>query len=53
MSQVLSSIHLLLKDLSFEHGVADLASCPGRHLTSLRPWLSGQQYVAVTCTYVV
>ena len=29
--------HLLLKDPTFEHGDAKLASCPGRHLTSLRP----------------
>jgi len=25
------------EDLSFEHGGAKLASCPGRHQTSLRP----------------
>jgi len=29
--------HLLPKDLSFENGGANIASCPGRHLTSLRP----------------
>jgi len=28
---------LLPKDLRFEHRGAKLASCPGRHLTSLRP----------------
>jgi len=26
------------KSLRFEHGGAKLASCPGHHLTSLRPW---------------
>jgi len=30
-------VHLLSKNLRFEHGGAKLASCPGRHLTSLRP----------------
>ena len=29
---------LLSKELRFEHGGVKLASCPGRHLTSLRPW---------------
>jgi len=29
--------NLLPKDLRFEHGGAKLASCPGRHLTSLHP----------------
>ena len=33
------TVHLLPKDLGFEHGGAKLASCPGRHLTSLRPCL--------------
>jgi len=32
-----NTIHLLRKD-RFEHGGAKLASFPGRHLTSLRPW---------------
>ena len=27
------------ENLRFEHGGAKLASCPGRHLTSLSPWL--------------
>jgi len=40
MSQVLSStVHLLPKDIRFEHVDAKLVSCPGRHLTSLRPWV--------------
>jgi len=30
--------HLLPKDLRFDHGGAKLSSCPGRHLTSLRPY---------------
>ena len=29
--------HLLPKDLRFEHGGSKFDSCPGRHLTSLRP----------------
>jgi len=32
------TIHLLPKDLRFEHGGTELASCPGCHLISLRPW---------------
>jgi len=31
-------MNLLPIDLRFEHGGAKLASCPGRHLNSLRPW---------------
>jgi len=31
------TVHLLLKDLRLERGGARLASCTGRHLTSLRP----------------
>ena len=34
------TVRLLPKDLSFEHGGAKLASCPGHHLTSLRPVLA-------------
>ena len=29
------TIHMLLKDLRFEHGGAKLFSCPGHHQTSL------------------
>jgi len=38
-STFFNTVHLLQKDLSFEHGGASakLASCPGCHLTSLRP----------------
>jgi len=32
-----SAVHLLPKDLRFEIRGAKLASCPGHHLTSLRP----------------
>jgi len=32
------TVHLLPKDLWFEHGGTKLASFPGRHLTSVRPW---------------
>jgi len=32
--------HLLPKDLRFEYRGAKLVSCPGRHLTSVRPWIS-------------
>jgi len=33
----LNTVHLLPKDLRFEHGGAKLASCPCRHLTSVHP----------------
>jgi len=36
-STFFNTVDLLPKDLRFEHGGAKLASCPGRHLTSLRP----------------
>jgi len=41
MSQILSSIHLLPKDLRFEHRGAKPLSCPGRHLASLCPCCFG------------
>ena len=31
-----NKVHLLPKNLRFEHGGAKFASCPGRHFTSLR-----------------
>jgi len=34
-----NTIHLVPKDLRFEHGGAKLAFCPGPRLTSLRPWV--------------
>jgi len=36
-STFFNTVHLLPKDLRFEYGDAKLASCPGRHLTSLHP----------------
>ena len=45
MSQVLSSIqHIYFRKTSCSNTrAAKLASCPGRHLTSLRPWQHGSQ----------
>ena len=37
-SAFFNTVHLLPKDLSFEHGSTKPAFCPRRHLTSLRPW---------------
>jgi len=39
VSTSFNKAHFFPKDLRFEHGGAKLASCPGRHLTSLRLWL--------------
>ena len=36
-STFFNPVHSLPKDLKFEHGGAKLDSCPGRHLTSVRP----------------
>ena len=39
-----NTVNLLAKEVRFEHGGlggAKPASCPGRHLTSLRPWCQG------------
>jgi len=49
ISQVLSSptVHLLLKDLRFEHWGAKLVSCPGRHLTLSRAWRQSLPYYSV------
>jgi len=38
-STFFDTIHFLPKNLNFEHVGAKLASCPGRHLISLRPCL--------------
>jgi len=43
MSQALSSIQYICSRKTFswfEYGGSKLVSCPGRHLTSLRPWPS-------------
>jgi len=37
-SSFFNTVHLLPEHLKFEHGGTKLASCPGRHLTSLRSW---------------
>jgi len=39
-STFFNAVNVLPKDLKFEHGGAKLASCPGRHLISLRPCVS-------------
>jgi len=39
-----NTVHLLPTDLRFEYGGAKLASCLGRHLTSLRPCLYGTTF---------
>ena len=43
-STFFNAIDLLPKDLRFEHWGARLVSCPGRHLTSLRPFRGGQTF---------
>jgi len=37
ISTFFNTVNFLPEDLRFEHGDDKLASCPGRHLTSLRP----------------
>jgi len=39
-STFINIVHLLTKDLRFEHGSAKLISCSRRHLTSVRPCIS-------------
>jgi len=39
-STFFNTVYFLLKELSFEHGGAKLASCPRCHLTSLLPCAS-------------
>jgi len=43
-STFFNTLHLLPKDIRFEHGDAKLASCPGRHLTSLRHGCGGSYF---------
>jgi len=43
-STFFNAVHLLPKDLRFEHGGAKHASCPGRRLTSFRPCRGGQTF---------
>jgi len=40
-STFFNTVHLLPNDIRFEHGGAKLASCPGHHLSLLRPYQSG------------
>ena len=44
-----NTVHLLPKDLSFEHRGAELVSWPGRHLTSLRPRVCGRIFPLSMC----
>ena len=46
-STFFNAVHLLPKDLRFEHGGTKLASCPGRHLISLRPWMCACVYPGI------
>ena len=50
-SALFNAVHLLPKDLKFEHGGAKLASCPGRCLTSLRPCTLVCDAPATRCEY--
>jgi len=47
-STFFNTVHLLPEDLRFKHGGAKLASCSGRHLTSLRPWLAEVIFASTT-----
>jgi len=42
-STFFNTVNLLSKDLRFKYGGTKLASCPGHHLTSLRPSLRPNQ----------
>jgi len=46
-STFFNTLHLLPKYLMFERGGAKLASCPGRHLTSLRADFNTSVTIAV------
>ena len=50
-STFFNTVHLLPKDLKFEHGGAKRASCPGRCLTSLRPCTVVRHAPAIRCDY--
>jgi len=51
-STFFNTVHLFSKDFRFEHGGAKLASCPGRHLTSLRTWRQ-RPYVFIRNSFVL
>ena len=54
-STFFNTVHLLTKDFRFEHRGAKLLSCPGRHLTSVRPYIEAKEisaqidYVLLIC----
>ena len=48
-STFFNTVNLLPKELRFEHGGAKLASCPRRHLTSLRPWYHIDKIPPIRC----
>jgi len=50
-STFFNAVHLLPKDLKFEHDGAKLASCPGCCLTSLRPCTVVCHAPAMRCEY--
>jgi len=47
-----NAVHLLPEDLRFENWAAELASCSGRHLTSLSPCQSGVQFRQETHPFI-
>jgi len=51
-STFFNTIHMLPKELRFEHGSAQLASCPGRHVTSLCPCLFLAVIQSTTVTFL-
>jgi len=46
-SSFFNTVHLLPKDPRFERGDAKLASCPGRHLTLLRPCITYLKVISI------
>jgi len=51
ISTFFHTVHLLPKDLKFEHAGAKLPSCPGRYLTSLRICTVVCHAPAIKCEY--
>jgi len=51
-STFFNTVHLLPKDLKFEHGGIKLASCPGRCLTSLRLCTVVSHAPGIRCEYL-
>ena len=52
-SAFFNTVNLLPNNLRFEHGGAKLASCPGRHLASLRPWVGHSIRVSTEIGYEI